>query len=719
MRLCHLLPVALLAAFAAMALGSMSHHSITGDEVTHLPSGYTYLKTGEFRLNLQHPPLIKALAGLPLLFLDLKPVEDGIGWKKSREWVFGRDFLTNNREPLERIVFVGRLPMIAVGLLLGAVLYLWARELWGAGAGLFVLLLYCFCPNFLAHTQIVHTDVGVAAFSLLAVYMLWKLVRTARWRYVLACGVALGLALLAKYSGVVTVLTVAALLAVAAWQGPSAQLEEQGRSRLGWTLLLTASAMAIALLALAVVALGFGLGNYHRGYTLIHADANPHWEAFLWGRYSKDGFWYYYLLAQLWKTPLPTLICFAAAVLLVPLRAKTSRLDWWFVLLPLVAFHGAGMWQRPSIGVRHVLPAFPFLFLACGATAWWVGRRGALVKAAFGLLCVWLVAATLGTYPHFLPYFNALAGGPQGGIRYLDDSNVDWGQEFYDLKHYVDERRPAEPRMLLFEPLPRSQYGIDAQSIKLEDAVWPQPGLTYFVSRSYLQRNSLFDDYPGIKFDWLERYRDVDQIGWAIGVYRFSTDPVERGDPSVFYVPVEEWYANAIRSLNDVLSRYPSFDYPRVVLAGVKLHRARWLEEQQRGDEALLDYLAAARLASAAEYRQAFRDAVLRLGARVSAGAQPPELDFLDAAFHCSDGEDGSCLLALLRCLRKEERHLPARLNLGSLYARLGFLGLARREWEICLSFDPSYAPALQNLARLDSPPRGGNGASGAREPAP
>jgi hypothetical protein len=176
----------------------MSHHSITGDEVTHLPAGYTYLKTGEFRLNLQHPPLIKALAGLPLLSLDLKPVEEGVGWNKSREWVFGRDFLTHNRTPLRRIVFAGRLPMIAIGVFLGAILFAWARELWGPWAGAFVLFLYAFCPNFLAHTQIVHTDVGVSAFSLLTVYLLWKLARTGHWRYALGCGIALGLALLAK-----------------------------------------------------------------------------------------------------------------------------------------------------------------------------------------------------------------------------------------------------------------------------------------------------------------------------------------------------------------------------------------------------------------------------------------------------------------------------------------------------------------------------------------
>jgi hypothetical protein len=104
---------------------------------------------------------------------------------------------------------------------------------------------------------------------------------------------------------------------------------------------------------------------------------------------------------------------------------------------------------------------------------------------------------------------------------------------------------------------------------------------------------------------------------------------------------------------------------------------------------------------------------VLRLSGAVSQTPEPAALDFREAAFHCSSGDDGACLLSLLHCLGKEERHLPARLNLGSLYARLGFPGLARREWQTCLAVDPAYAPAAQNLARLDSAPPERDGSGG------
>ena len=151
--------------------------SVTGDEVAHLPAGYTYVRTGDFRLNPQHPPLVKALAGAPLLLLDLAPVDRLPGWTEADEWVFGRAFLTANRAPMERILLLARLPMVAIGVVLGAVLFLWARDLWGRGAGLFVLLLYVLCPNLLGHTALVTTDVGVSCFTVFTLYALWRLVR--------------------------------------------------------------------------------------------------------------------------------------------------------------------------------------------------------------------------------------------------------------------------------------------------------------------------------------------------------------------------------------------------------------------------------------------------------------------------------------------------------------------------------------------------------------
>jgi len=699
-------PSMLLTAFALLAITSMTRLSITGDEVTHLPAGYSYLTTGDFRLNPQHPPLIKVLAALPLLALDLEPVDQVLGWKRAKEWMFGRRFLTTNRQPLARIVFWGRLPMVAVGLLLGGGLFVWACRLWGYWPGVFVLLLYTFCPNFLAHTVLVHTDVGVSCFTVLALYALWRYAGTGHLRFAAACGVALGCALLAKYSGLVTAGLVALLFVITvAARRPALSLRPSD---------IAAAGLVIAAIPLLMIALGFGMPHgiehYVGGVRMVHADANPHWEAFLWGQYSRAGFWYYYLLAQLWKTPIPTLLCFAAALLLVGRDARTAALDWAFILLPIAAFHAAGMWQRADIGVRHMLPAFPFMMLAGGATARWAAAHGTRVRAVVALGSLWLVVGTVRMWPHFLPYFNELAGGPEGGAFYLDDSNIEWGQAFYAVADYL-AAHPGEPtRLLAFRPLAPERFGVHADRMTLRDLAWPEPGITYLAGASYLQRSSLFNDHPGIHPGWLQRYRPLERIGWSIYAFRFSTDPADRARTDVIYVPRERWYADAVAMLQPLVERWPDFDAARQPLAAVYADRAAWHESRGEIDAALRDYFVAGATEPTGKYKTMFRDAAMRLGPHVSVGESSLEAALRAARVTCRAGTDSECLLALLRCVNKDPTHLKACLNLGTVYAKGGYRVLAEREWERCLAVDPSFAAARDNLEQLRSAAARGGG---------
>ncbi len=776
-----LAPALLLMAFCGLAVSSMYGDSITGDEVAHLASGYTYVETRDFRLNTQHPPLIKALAGLPLLLLNLKPVEGSPGWDNADEWTYGRDFLLNNTRPQWLLVFLARLPMVGVGVLMGIFLFLWAKRLWGYWPGVFVLFLYAFEPNTLAHTRFVTTDVGVSCFTVLTLYLLWRFTRSGTGRHAVLCGGALGLALLSKYTGVVTAMLVAALLLVllvsrqpspnarnlsdglpsgrpsrrpqkdAASSGragntlkpnhTTAPPEEAPSRRIrswhsvpyvtgiepspsplaaeplrGWHVRLTgwcfpaplAAGLLIALLALALVSVGFGfpkgLANYYRGFTKIYADFNPKWEAFLWGEYSKTGFRYYYVLAELWKTPLPALLFFCSALFLIRLDEQERRLDWTFVLLPFAAFHAAGVFNHANIGVRHILPAFPFLLLACGAVAQWVAAQRPWHKAVFALLCVWYAAGTLRVYPHFLPYFNELAGGPEQGISYLDDSNVEWGQDFYRLKRYLEAAKPPTVRIEAFQPIRLEHYGIAHERMRLRDVVWPEAGVTYIAGASYLQRNSLSNEYPGVRFQWLQRYRPVHKIGWSLYVYRFSMDPADEHNPAVFFVPKAKWYADAIETLTPLVGSQPEFHEARRVLAEAHSARASWRAERGEWEAALLDVVDAINLnATVPRYRAQFRATITRLPALPVDDAVPAAVYFSEAEVHFRSHDRGPALLALLRCLQRNPNHVEAHLNLGTVFGQLGFPRLARSEWQRCLAINPGFVPAQRNLARLAS----------------
>jgi 4-amino-4-deoxy-L-arabinose transferase-like glycosyltransferase len=558
-----LLPSLLLACFAALAVTSMRLESVTSDEVAHLPAGYTYVLTGDFRLNPQHPPLVKALAGAPLAFLPLKRIDDTAGWATADDRIFGADFLVHNYEPLDRILFAGRLPMVALGVFFGAALFRWAEAMWGFPAAVVALFLYCFSPNMLAHARLVTTDAGIAGFTLCTLFALWRFTAGGRRADAALCGLLLGCALLAKYSGVLTALLVGCLLVA------SLRLGRSGRQ-------VAEAALWIAGIAALVVTVGFGsprgLVRYVESFQQMSRDFDMRQQAFLWG-WQASGFWYYYLLAQLWKTPLPALLLFAAALLLMPLRGREARRDWLFVLLPIAAFHGAGTVFRPNIGLRHVLPVFPFLFLAAG----WAGGRmiesGNRGRAAVLVLVLWTGVGTLRVHPHYLAYFNELAGGPAGGVRYLSDSNLEWGQDVAGLRSYIERTRPARARIAVFAPLALEAQGVIGEPIKLRDLVWPEEGVTYFVGTNHLIRAS-YANNPALHFEWLDRYRPVDTIGWSIYVYRFSTDEADRGREDVIFVPRRRWYDEARAQLEAVLRHDPRFAEARRLLAELLAQRA-------------------------------------------------------------------------------------------------------------------------------------------------
>src|SRR5262245_14671976 len=162
----------LLLVFWLQMVLALSRLSATTDEVVHLPAGYTYWATRDFRLNPEHPPLAKLIAAVPLLalkpHLDLSWPE----WKSNQEAIFGYGFLYTN--DADRLLFWGRVPMLLLATLGGLVVFFWARDMFGRTAGLFALAMFAFSPNLLAHGMLVTTDVPVAVFITLALYLYWK-----------------------------------------------------------------------------------------------------------------------------------------------------------------------------------------------------------------------------------------------------------------------------------------------------------------------------------------------------------------------------------------------------------------------------------------------------------------------------------------------------------------------------------------------------------------
>jgi len=195
----------MLGAFFFLSLSLAWQESATYDERAHIPAAYTYVDRSDMRLNTEHPPLLKDLAGFPLLFLDISFPYDHPDWAKSGihgQWSLGTEFLYGNGNDADQILFFARLPIILVALFLGFLIYRWTKELAGTVAGLFALLLYVADPNIIAHSHYVTTDIGIAASIFASFYFFVRFLRNPNRKNILFAGLFLGIAELTKFSAV-------------------------------------------------------------------------------------------------------------------------------------------------------------------------------------------------------------------------------------------------------------------------------------------------------------------------------------------------------------------------------------------------------------------------------------------------------------------------------------------------------------------------------------
>jgi hypothetical protein len=171
-----------------------------------------------------------------------------------------------------------------------------------------------------------------------------------------------------------------------------------------------------------------------------HAEAGH--PSYLLGEKSKTGWWYYFPVVFAVKTPTALLVLLAVWVPagLWRLRGRgfwPPSLPWIGLTIPPLLWFGSAMFSRLNIGVRHILPIYPFLFVLVAAVVIPVLRRRAvLLLLPVALMQTWETARI---HPYYLAFFNSLAGGPEKGPSYVLDSNIDWGQDAKRLGKYVRE----------------------------------------------------------------------------------------------------------------------------------------------------------------------------------------------------------------------------------------------------------------------------------------
>jgi len=207
-KITNILAGCLLVLMLLLAFLSMLDDSATMDEMAHIPAGYSYISQKDMRINPEHPPLLKDLAGLSVWLgskLTNSPINfpsQAKSWQEgvNDQWEFGDVFLYKSGNDADQIIFWARLPMLLLMILLGFYVFKWSRELYGNKAGLIALFLYSLSPTFLAHGRLVTTDVGAAAAFFIATYYLVKWLQQSNKKNLVKAGLAFGLAMLTKFS---------------------------------------------------------------------------------------------------------------------------------------------------------------------------------------------------------------------------------------------------------------------------------------------------------------------------------------------------------------------------------------------------------------------------------------------------------------------------------------------------------------------------------------
>lgn len=544
----------------------------TTDEVAHIPAGYTYDKALDYRLNPEHPPLAKAIAGIPLLFLKLNGPFDDWSWIAANQWEAGWNFIYEQGNNADKVLIYARTPMILLTLILGLVIFFWTRKLYGNKVALIILLFFTFDANFIAHGHLVTTDIAAAFGFTIGVWSFVNFLEKKTWGSLILAGALFGVAQCLKFSCILLIPMFFLILVAKVflerkekpWLSNFGRLF--GKSLVGlmigfvvvwiiytpfvWKMTSAVEHKAIeenlspndprslplrdALHKLEGNRLTRPLGHYILGVSYIFSRTAGGNATFIIGHFSDKGISWYFPVAWLLKAPLPiTFLILYGVVILITRGIRGPKDAWrlWYLFIPFAIYWAITLKGSLNIGIRHLLPTMPFIYLFIARTIYPTMNpkifklKGFVVtapKIVLIILIVWFVFGSIFTYPSYLAYFNELTlGKPKN--QFLVDSNLDWGQDLKRLADYVNEHPEIDKlRIDYFGGGVPSYYIEPERLIDWHSDQGPATGW-FAISSTFFQFSRMYGVMEG-KWDysWLEPFEPVKTFGGSIMLYNIS-----------------------------------------------------------------------------------------------------------------------------------------------------------------------------------------------------
>lgn len=495
--------------------------SETADEPMHLTSGLEILSKQRYTIQLQNPPL-------PRLLIATGPYLSGARFYDTgdamQEATGGKYYSTGHYKTL---LVLSRLPTLLFFVIGALAMWAWARRETDETTALLAVLFFTTQPSILGHSGLATADTaGTAGMAVaLLAFSRWlerpdvrrALVLGLAWGFAInckllclayvpiACAAMYAVRLLrdaetrARWRTIATVLVVPPVAALMIWAGygfstaPAKTLEPVQRA---FAEELTGKVLASLDRDTPVPA-----PMFIRGLAEMIEVNRIGFSSYALGRWSEEGWWWYFPLALALKTTIAALLIALAGFLVT--RRNGAFLE---AMAAAAAIVGLSMTTHVNIGIRYILPIYVPLSIAMAIAALAMLRhRQKFLRVAAMVLLSWHLVASAAAHPDYLAYFNEAAGPDPS--RYLVDSNLDWGQDILRLRSEVRRLQIPQLGVSLFGPANLDRLGFPP--LYHVDSKTPTHGWIAVSDHSYRGTRP----YGGWR--WLERNR-CKRIGKSI-----------------------------------------------------------------------------------------------------------------------------------------------------------------------------------------------------------
>ncbi len=491
----------------------------TSDETPNIACGMQYLDLGRYDYGAFHPPLARlAIAIGPYLY----------GARSQRlpdRWKEGNAVLNSTPRP-NKALALARLGILPFFLLACTVVWLWGRRVfdeWGALAAVF---LFTNTPAVLAHAGLATMDMAVGAGVVTALFTFTLWLEESTWKRSALFGAGLAMALVTKFSSILLLpfgagtlvllyrprfrgrnwawIAVAFILVWGTYRFSFGPMTEHVASDAAgqpgiWAKIPQGLLRAVERTPVPAPAILDGLWQVHN-----HIEGGH--TAYLLGRNSFHGWWYFFPVALAVKTPLGLLILAVIGACTRKARIPATLCGVLFlVYLPTTL----------NIGVRYMLPLFPLLALCGAGGVVWLWQRQRILAAA---LLAWVAVSAALAHPDYIAYFNEAAGSHPD--RILVDSDLDWGQDMHLLSAELKRRDADYFHMACLYTGDDSRLGLpNWDGLEPYQPVKGWVAVSYTMLHNYGWMVAQQQGRGDLAFAWLDRYRPVAKVGKSILLY--------------------------------------------------------------------------------------------------------------------------------------------------------------------------------------------------------